>query len=110
MNVITYFRIYNNEELDTNTIFEISDKLENCKFMAKKYSKMYCVNLSVDNGINFFPITDKKGNPIIFNEDFNVVLGLFYTYLKGYPVNIIININETFELIQEKLKIKIKED
>ena len=109
MNIITYFRIYNNEELDTNTIFEISDKLEDCKFMAKKYSKMYCVNLSVDNGMNFFAITDKKGNPIIFSEDFNTVLGLFYSYIKVYD-DLIININETFELIQEKLKNKIKED
>lgn len=100
---ITYFRVYTDEDLDTDTIIEISDKLENCKFMAKQYSKLYYINLSVDNGKTFFPITNKKGSPLIFSDKFVTVLDLFFSHVDEY-FHLTVNINEAFETIMEDLK------
>lgn len=100
---ITYFRIYADEDTDSIMKIEISDKLENCKFMIKQYSKLYYISLSVDNGKNYFPITDENGKQIVFSDRFTSVLDLFYSHMDEYS-HLTTNINEAFKTIQEQLK------
>lgn len=100
---ITYFRVYQDEDLNRDTIIEISDRLENCKFMAKQYSKNYYINLSVDNGKNFFSVTNRKGLPLVFSDRFISVLDLFFSHMDEYS-HLTTNINEAFEIVMENLK------
>lgn len=100
---ITYFKVYTDEDMDLDAIIEISDKLENCKFMAKQYSKLYYISLSVDNGKTFFPVTDKKGSAFVFSDRFVSVLDLFFNYINEHS-HLTVNINEAFETVVENLK------
>lgn len=104
---ITYFRVFTDEDTEQQVKISNSDRLANITFMAKKFSKIYIINFSIDKK-NFYPITDSKGNPIIFSDSFESVLDLFYSHMDEYS-HLTVNINEAFEEVRQNLKYEEKE-
>lgn len=98
---ITYFKVFIDEDTDQMVKIYNSDKLENVTFMAKKFSKVYIINFSIDKK-NFYQITNSKGNPIIFSDSFESVLDLFFIYMNEHN-HLTVNINEAFETVRQNL-------
>ena len=102
--IITYYRVFTDDDTDLEIKIIHSDKLENLTFMVKQISKNYILNFSIDRK-NYFPITDSKGNSIVFNINFEFLLDMFYSHTVEYS-HLTININEAFENIKQYAKLK----